>query len=99
MNDTHKSTKYHTKEIILINGREGKKLGFSLSGGAENGSPLVVKNILAGGIAAMDGRLKVGMYICENNSLLKSQFKKTSSLILLKKRLITIFFYFYELKK
>ena len=47
----------------------------------------------------MDGRLKVGMYICENNSLLKSQFKKTSSLILLKKRLITIFFYFYELKK
>lgn len=54
------TSEHHTKEIILINGRDGKKLGFSMAGGAEYGSPLVVKNILAGGIASLDGRLRIG---------------------------------------
>ena len=57
------SPKHHTKEIILINGKEGKKLGFSLAGGAEYNSPLVVKNILPGGIAALDGRLQIGIIL------------------------------------
>jgi len=58
-----KSPAYHTKEVILINGRDGKKLGFSMTGGAEHNFPLTIKNILPGGIASDDGRLKIGKNI------------------------------------
>eukprot|EP00111_Clytia_hemisphaerica_P000659 TCONS_00001945-protein len=78
------TSEHHTKEIILINGRDGKKLGFSMAGGAEYGSPLVVKNILAGGIASLDGRLRIGDHLLKVNDIPLDNFKYNEAVSLFK---------------
>lgn len=60
-----KRVKKHTKEVILINGKDDKKLGFSIIGGADDLTHpnISIKNIMQGGIIAEDGRLKTGWVV------------------------------------
>ena len=57
------SCKREIKEVKLSNGKNSKKLGFSICGGKDkngNGVGIFIKTILPDGIAAEEGTLKIG---------------------------------------
>lgn len=57
------SCKREIKEVKLSNGKNDKRLGFSICGGKDkngNGVGIFIKTILPDGIAAEEGSLKIG---------------------------------------